>query len=80
DEARAILTELEALAGERYVSPYHLAYVHTGLGDADRAMDCLERAFTERAGAVYGAKHSFLFTALCGHPRFQVLVARMNLG
>jgi hypothetical protein len=24
---------------EQYVSPYHIAYVHTGLGDKERTMD-----------------------------------------
>ena len=40
------------------MSPYHLAYVYTGLGDYDRAMDCLE-AYAERAGSIYGFKGSF---------------------
>jgi hypothetical protein len=39
DEARAVLRRLEALSSERYVSPYHMAYVHTGLGDKERTMD-----------------------------------------
>jgi len=61
------------------VSPYHLAYVHTGLGDYDRAMDCLERAYAERAGSIYGIKGSFLFTPLHSHPRFTALLKKMNL-
>jgi TolB-like protein/two-component SAPR family response regulator len=80
EAARAILGELESMAAERYVSPYHLAYVYAGLGENDRAMDCLERAYAERAGAVYGVKHSFLFTTLHGHPRFRALLKRMNVG
>jgi hypothetical protein len=63
----------------RYVSPYHLAYVHTGLGDYNRAMDCLERAYAERAGSIYGIKGSFLFAPLRGHPRFTALLRKMNL-
>ncbi|HEU4699988.1 MAG TPA: protein kinase [Gemmatimonadales bacterium] len=78
-DARAVLARLEAMAGERYVSPYHLAYVFTGLGDFDRAMDWLERAHAERAGGIYGVKGSFLFSALRGQPRFEALVAKMNL-
>jgi serine/threonine-protein kinase len=78
-EARKVLRQLEELSKQRYVSPYHMAYVHTGLGDADRAMDWLERAYEERAGAVFGIKGSFLFTSLRGHPRFQALLRKMNL-
>jgi serine/threonine-protein kinase len=79
DEARDILRRLETLSGQRYVSPYHLAYVYTGLGDYDRAMDCLERAYAERAGSIYGIKGSFLFKPLRGHPRFTALLKKMNL-
>ncbi len=78
-EAREILARLEAMSRQRYVSPYHLAYVYTGLGEQERAMDWLERAYEERAGGVYGIKASFLFTALRGHPRFTALLRKMNL-
>ena len=79
EEARAILARLEALARERYVPPYHFAYVHTGLGENDRALDWLEKAYEQRGGAVYGIKGSFLFRSLRDHPRFQALLRRMNL-
>jgi serine/threonine protein kinase/tetratricopeptide (TPR) repeat protein len=78
-EAREILRNLHALTRERYVSPYHFAYVHTGLGEKEEAIDWLEKAFEERSGAVYGIKGSFLFKSLHGHPRFQALLAKMNL-
>ena len=77
--AREILGNLHALAEKGYVSPYHLAYVHTGLGEKDTAMDWLEKAYDERAGAIYGIKGSFLFKDLHGHPRFQALLTKMNL-
>ena len=79
DRAREILAHLEDLSQRRYVSPYHMAYVHTGLGDAGRAMDWLELAYEERAGAVYGIKGSFLFASLKPNPRFAALLAKMNL-
>ena len=53
--------------------------MYTGLGQHDRAMDCLERAFEAKAGAAYGIKGSFLFAPLRSHPRFQALLGRMNL-
>jgi TolB-like protein/Flp pilus assembly protein TadD len=79
DDAREVLASLQAAARERYVSPYHLAYVHTGLGEHGAAMDCLEQAVAERVGGVYGIKGSFLFTDLRGHPRFNALLRTMNL-
>ncbi len=79
DRAREILRELEEQSRRRYVSPYHMAYLHTGLGQQERAMDCLERAYEQRAGAVYGIRGSFLFAPLRSHPRFQALLHRMHL-
>jgi eukaryotic-like serine/threonine-protein kinase len=78
-KAREVLRQLEELSRQRYVSPYHMAYVYTGLGEQDRAMDFLERAYEERAGSLYGVKGSFLFTSLRPHPRFQALLRKMNL-
>jgi tetratricopeptide (TPR) repeat protein len=78
-KARATLRELQERAHHAYVSPYHFAYVHAGLGEADRATEWLERAVAERAGPTYGLKGSFLFTSLHGHPRFQALLRQMKL-
>jgi len=78
-EARDVLRQLEALSEKRYVPPYHMAYVYTGLGEYDAALDALEQAYAERAGAMYGIKGSFLFTALRPHPRFTALLRKMNL-
>jgi tetratricopeptide (TPR) repeat protein len=78
-EAREVLQQLQELSRQRYVSPYHMAYVYTGLGEQDAAIDWLERACVERAGAVYGIKGSFLFTTLRSHPRFTALLKKLNL-
>ncbi|HUG02347.1 MAG TPA: tetratricopeptide repeat protein [Longimicrobiales bacterium] len=77
--AREILAALRERARDGYVSPYHLAYLHTGLGEHDEALDLLERAYEERAAAVASIKGSFLFAPLRPHPRFQSLLRRMNL-
>ena len=74
-----MLRQLHELARQRYVSPYHFAYVHTGLGEHDEAIDWLERAYEQRAGAIYGIKGSFLFTEPSVAPRFTALLRKMNL-
>jgi serine/threonine-protein kinase len=79
DRAREILRQLEDRARRGYVSPYHLAFIHTGLGEHERALDLLERALAEHAGAVYGIKGSFLLAPLRSHPRFGGLLRTMNL-
>ena len=62
-----------------FVSPYHLAYVYTGLGELDRAFDLLEHAIGTRTGATYGIKGSFLFIPLREHPRWRELLGKMKL-
>jgi serine/threonine protein kinase/tetratricopeptide (TPR) repeat protein len=79
EEAQEVLRRLDELSKQRYVSPYHMAYIYTGLGEHERALDFLERAYEERAGAVFGIKGSFLFTPLRPHPRFTALLRKMNL-
>ena len=44
DEARDVLAELNSRSAERFVSPYHIAIVHAGLGEVDSAFEWLERA------------------------------------
>jgi serine/threonine protein kinase/Flp pilus assembly protein TadD len=78
-QAREILAELELRASTEFVSPYHFAYIYTGLGDIDQALDWLERAVAKRTGSAYGIKGSFLFAPLRTHPRFRALLRQMNL-
>jgi serine/threonine protein kinase/Flp pilus assembly protein TadD len=79
ERAREVLRELEGRATASFVSSYTFAYVYTGLGESDRALELLERAVAERTGAAYGIKGSFLFKPLRGHPRFQELLRKMRL-
>jgi TolB-like protein/Flp pilus assembly protein TadD len=49
DEARAVLTQLNALSGKRYVSPYDIALVHLGLQENDETFMWLQRAVEQRS-------------------------------
>ena len=48
DDARAVLSRLEALSRSRYVSPLEFALVYAGLGQVDDAFASLERAYDDR--------------------------------
>jgi serine/threonine protein kinase/tetratricopeptide (TPR) repeat protein len=78
DQAHEVLHSLEDPSRPMPASPYHLAYVHTGLGDADRALDYLERAVPEGGGAVFSVKGSFLFAPLREHARFKTLLEKIG--
>jgi TolB-like protein/Flp pilus assembly protein TadD len=79
EKAHEVLRTLHDRSKRDYVSPYHFAYVHTGLGETERALDWLERAVTERAGGAYGVKGSFLLAPLQRHPRFRSMLEKMKL-
>jgi serine/threonine protein kinase/Tfp pilus assembly protein PilF len=79
EEARALLRELDAMALERYVSPYYRAQIHAGLGDREAGLDALYGALEDRA-------HWLAFIAidpglnpLRGTPRFDDVVRRVGL-
>ena len=78
-KAREILEELHTRATKEFVSPYHFAYVYTGLGETEQALDWLERAVEKRTGPTYGIGASFLLAPLREHPRFQALLRGMKL-
>ncbi|MGE0639930.1 MAG: winged helix-turn-helix domain-containing protein [Thermoanaerobaculia bacterium] len=77
-DARRVLRELLALRARRYVSPYHVAYVHAEL-DPDEAIVWLERAYDDRSPGIAGIGTSFLFADLRDHPGFIALLRRMHL-
>jgi serine/threonine-protein kinase len=79
-EATRIVDELTGMARQQqYVSPYDLAILYTGLGDKDRALEQLNKAFDERAGWIIYLKVEPLFDPLRSEPRFADLVSRLGL-
>jgi tetratricopeptide (TPR) repeat protein len=78
-EARRTLGELEEISKSRYVSPYFVAALHLGLGDKDRAFDCLEEAYGERSLGMTFLKLDPNLDDLRGDPRFGDLVRRVGL-
>ena len=79
EEAWSLLEELEeAEARDRYVSPYSLAAVYTGLGNADRAFALLNRAFHSRDRGMASLLVAPRFDTLRADPRFSDLLRRMK--
>ena len=78
-DARRVLTDLHDLETRRYVSPYTVAAIHTGLGDKDQAFKWLERAFEERDVWLMNLKVDPVFAKLRSDKRFQDLLTRAGL-
>ena len=76
--ALKIVDELTEMAKQKYVSPYDLAVLYTGLGDKDRAIEQLNKAYDDRAGWIINLKVEPLFDPLRSDPRFAELLRRMK--
>jgi tetratricopeptide (TPR) repeat protein len=77
-QARKILAQLAAMAKTRHVSPYGVAAIYAGLGEKDRAIHWLSRAFEERDSGMGNLKIDPNWEGLRSNPRFQDLVRRMK--
>ena len=53
-------------------------FVYLGLGENERAIEWLEKAFEERAGRLVYLRAERAFDPLRGDPRFQRMVERLN--
>jgi TolB-like protein/Tfp pilus assembly protein PilF len=78
-DALKILNEQKELAKHRYISPYHFAIIYTGLGDKDRAFECLENAFDDGVQEMPHLHSRPMWDSLRSDPRYTALLRRMNL-
>jgi len=76
---RTLAGELEKKLTHDYVSPVELATLYIGLGDNQRALDWVERAYDERRGWMAYLNVHPIVDPLRGDPRFQSLVKKMGL-
>jgi TolB-like protein/DNA-binding winged helix-turn-helix (wHTH) protein/Flp pilus assembly protein TadD len=79
EQARAQLERLATLAGERYVSPAHIAAIHAGLGDTEEVFRWLERAYDVRSRSLIWLRVAHEYEKIRTDPRFQDLIARVGL-
>jgi TolB-like protein/Tfp pilus assembly protein PilF len=77
-KAHKIIDQLAELSRTKYVSPYDIAIIYTGLGEKDLALEWLEKAYEERAVRLLELPDP-AFDTLRSDPRFQDLVKRIGL-
>ena len=78
-EAKQVLSDLQQLQGQRYVSPYTVAAIHAGLGDQEQAFKWLETAVEERDIWLMNLKVDPVFAKLRSQRKFTDLLARIRL-
>ena len=77
-EAQARVQELLTLSTQRYVSPYSVALICDGLGNRDKTIEWLERAYKERDVHLVFLKVEPKWNNLRDDPRFQELLRRVG--
>lgn len=78
-DAQKVLTDLQELQGARYVSPYTVAAIYSGLGDRDQAFKWLETAVEERDIWLMNLKVDPVFAKLRNERKFTDILARIRL-
>jgi serine/threonine protein kinase/tetratricopeptide (TPR) repeat protein len=79
EDARATMEAVQALSQKQFVSPYGIASYYAVIGDNNRALDWLEKAYAERDGTLVWLKVHPRLDGLRGEPRFRDLLARLRL-
>ncbi|HEY2014006.1 MAG TPA: tetratricopeptide repeat protein, partial [Bryobacteraceae bacterium] len=81
DESRAreMLAELDRQSQTRYVPHTCFAILHLGLGDHEKALECLEKGCDLRESALTALKVHPLYDPLRSYPRFSALLRRLRL-
>ena len=72
------LKEGEGLS-ENYALPFYLALIYTGLGEADLALEWLEKGYQDRVWMMVFIGMEPAFDPLRSDPRLQDLLVKMNL-
>jgi TolB-like protein/DNA-binding winged helix-turn-helix (wHTH) protein len=78
-EAFQILRELKDASKRRYVSPFLMALIYTGLGEKDQGFLWLEKAYEDRSNLMSSLNVDPRFDPLRSDPRFQDLMRRIGL-
>jgi hypothetical protein len=74
-----LLGVLRDRSRQRYVSPANLALIYGGLGDKDRTLEWLDKAYAERSPTLSLLRVTPAFESVRTEPRFRLLVTRIGL-
>ena len=77
--AEEILADLRELSKRRYVAPWAMAVVYSGMKDKDQALRWLEKAYEEHEGELVYLNVEPMFDGIRSDPRFQELARRVGL-
>jgi len=76
-KAEEALRELEELAKRQYVSPTAFATIYLGLGQKEKCLDWLEKAYEQQDSACWYLKIDQIYDSVRNEPRFQALITKI---
>ena len=79
EEAVMMLDLLKERRKDEYVSAYWIAAVHCGLGEKSRALQWLQKAYSERDGYMIFLDVEPIFDPLRSDPQFALLLKKVGL-
>jgi serine/threonine protein kinase/Tfp pilus assembly protein PilF len=79
EEAFKILGRLDEMSKDRYVGSLYRSWVWMGLGEKNKALDCLEKAYEERESSLASLSVAPAYDSLLREPRFRDLLRKLNL-
>ena len=78
-DALKLLDQVTERSKRAYVSPLSVAQIHIGLGDSERALEWIEKAFQERDTAIATLKTEPAYDSLRSTAQFRDLLRRLKL-
>jgi tetratricopeptide (TPR) repeat protein len=78
-DAENTLRKLDELSKQKYVSPFQKALIYAGLGQNDRALSELEKAYNERSLLPVALRWDPRLNGLRSEPRFRDFMRRVGL-
>lgn len=79
EEARKRLLEAQKPGENKQIPSTFVAGMYAVLGETDKAIEWLERAYDEKSGYLVSLKGDFVFENLHGEPRYEAIVRKMGL-
>jgi tetratricopeptide (TPR) repeat protein len=79
EEAQRILQKIDELGRRLYLSPYQKAVVYAGLGESDKALAELEKAYNERSLSPVTLRFDPRLNVLRSEPRFRDFIRHVGL-
>jgi tetratricopeptide (TPR) repeat protein len=79
EQAQKIAEMFAAAARKRYIPPTYFAIVYAGLGEKEKALEWLEKAYQDRADLLTWVNVEPMMDDVRSDPRFQDLIRRIGL-